>query len=267
MVEDERLGFVRAGKPGGRAVARVFPMAAGSERVGTGCGGAEGEAAGRDGCAAPVGTGAATAGAGTAHRGGTDAGGDAATTGRGFAPLPGAAGRGASRTGPPFGVGGGGGGAGAGFVAAAASAGVATVDDGGCGAAVVGAERHPAEPASVAPRRAAAATARPADQGAGVPGVSGGAFQRGAAFAGDWPWRRFWRAADGRLRFTIQDNGVGFDVAAIESAPASVASGIGLRSIREQAASLGARLRNRKRTEGHETGTFGAIYGEMALNR
>jgi signal transduction histidine kinase len=47
---------------------------------------------------------------------------------------------------------------------------------------------------------------------------------------------------DGRLRFTIQDNGVGFDVAAIESAPASLASGIGLRSIREQAASLGARL-------------------------
>jgi two-component system NarL family sensor kinase len=47
---------------------------------------------------------------------------------------------------------------------------------------------------------------------------------------------------DGRLRFTLQDNGVGFDVAAVEKAPASVASGIGLRSIREQAASLDARL-------------------------
>jgi two-component system NarL family sensor kinase len=47
---------------------------------------------------------------------------------------------------------------------------------------------------------------------------------------------------DGLLRFMIEDNGVGFDVAAVEGGPASVASGIGLRSIREQAASLGARL-------------------------
>jgi len=47
---------------------------------------------------------------------------------------------------------------------------------------------------------------------------------------------------DGRLWFMIEDNGVGFDVAAFASAPASVASGIGLRSIREQAASLDARL-------------------------
>ena len=47
---------------------------------------------------------------------------------------------------------------------------------------------------------------------------------------------------DGWLRFTIRDNGVGFDVAANQRAPASVAAGIGLRSIREQAASLGARL-------------------------
>jgi two-component system NarL family sensor kinase len=47
---------------------------------------------------------------------------------------------------------------------------------------------------------------------------------------------------DGLLRFMIEDNGVGFDVAAVEGGPASVASGIGLRSIREQAASLGAKL-------------------------
>lgn len=40
----------------------------------------------------------------------------------------------------------------------------------------------------------------------------------------------------------IQDNGVGFDVARLLSAPASVASGIGLRSIREQAAALGGKL-------------------------
>jgi signal transduction histidine kinase len=45
-----------------------------------------------------------------------------------------------------------------------------------------------------------------------------------------------------RVCFTIRDNGVGFDVAALKSAPASVASGIGLRSIQEQAASLGAKL-------------------------
>jgi two-component system NarL family sensor kinase len=41
---------------------------------------------------------------------------------------------------------------------------------------------------------------------------------------------------------TIQDNGVGFDVARLFGAPANVASGIGLRSIREQAAALGGKL-------------------------
>jgi len=40
----------------------------------------------------------------------------------------------------------------------------------------------------------------------------------------------------------IQDNGVGFDVAGLLKAPANVAQGIGLRSIREQAASLGGTL-------------------------
>ncbi|HTS32219.1 MAG TPA: histidine kinase [Bryobacteraceae bacterium] len=44
------------------------------------------------------------------------------------------------------------------------------------------------------------------------------------------------------LVLTIQDNGVGFDVAKQFSAPASVASGIGLRSIREQAHSVGGKL-------------------------
>lgn len=47
---------------------------------------------------------------------------------------------------------------------------------------------------------------------------------------------------DGFLVLTIQDNGVGFDARRQFSAPASVASGIGLRSIREQAASVGGKL-------------------------
>jgi signal transduction histidine kinase len=47
---------------------------------------------------------------------------------------------------------------------------------------------------------------------------------------------------DGRLLVTIQDNGIGFDVKAMETASASLASGIGLRSMVEQAASLDATL-------------------------
>lgn len=46
----------------------------------------------------------------------------------------------------------------------------------------------------------------------------------------------------GRLVLTVRDNGPGFDAAGLFSAPASLASGIGLRSIREQAAGLGGRL-------------------------
>ena len=49
-------------------------------------------------------------------------------------------------------------------------------------------------------------------------------------------------ASAGRIKLTIQDNGVGFDVNRIFSAPASVAAGIGLRSIRDQAEVLGGRL-------------------------
>jgi two-component system NarL family sensor kinase len=41
---------------------------------------------------------------------------------------------------------------------------------------------------------------------------------------------------------SVQDNGVGFDVARLLSEPANVMQGIGLRSIREQAASLGGAL-------------------------
>jgi two-component system NarL family sensor kinase len=41
---------------------------------------------------------------------------------------------------------------------------------------------------------------------------------------------------------TIQDDGVGFDVAGLLRGPASVVSGIGLRSIREQAAAVGGKL-------------------------
>jgi signal transduction histidine kinase len=47
---------------------------------------------------------------------------------------------------------------------------------------------------------------------------------------------------DDRMILTIQDDGVGFDVAGLLRGPASVASGIGLRSIREQAAALGGEL-------------------------
>jgi signal transduction histidine kinase len=46
----------------------------------------------------------------------------------------------------------------------------------------------------------------------------------------------------GRLVLTVLDNGAGFDAAGLFSAPASLASGIGLRSIREQAAGLGGRI-------------------------
>ena len=47
---------------------------------------------------------------------------------------------------------------------------------------------------------------------------------------------------DDFLILTIRDDGVGFDVAGLLRGPASVASGIGLRSIREQAAALGGKL-------------------------
>lgn len=47
---------------------------------------------------------------------------------------------------------------------------------------------------------------------------------------------------DDCLVLAVIDNGAGFDAARLEAAPASLRSGIGLRSIREQAASLGGRL-------------------------
>ena len=46
----------------------------------------------------------------------------------------------------------------------------------------------------------------------------------------------------GQLVLSVRDNGVGFDVDRVFSAPASVAAGIGLRSIRETAEALGGRL-------------------------
>lgn len=45
-----------------------------------------------------------------------------------------------------------------------------------------------------------------------------------------------------RLVLTVRDDGVGFDAGRLFSDPPSPASGIGLRSIREEAASLGGRL-------------------------
>ncbi len=47
------------------------------------------------------------------------------------------------------------------------------------------------------------------------------------------------RAKGERLTLTIKDNGIGFDVLAMLSAPANLSSGIGLRSIRETAQGLG----------------------------
>ena len=47
---------------------------------------------------------------------------------------------------------------------------------------------------------------------------------------------------DNQLVLTIRDNGVGFDPATVFGGPADVASGIGLRAIREQAADLGGKL-------------------------
>ena len=46
----------------------------------------------------------------------------------------------------------------------------------------------------------------------------------------------------GQLVLSVRDNGVGFDVERVFSAPASMASGIGLRSIRETAEELGGKL-------------------------
>ena len=53
-----------------------------------------------------------------------------------------------------------------------------------------------------------------------------------------------------RVVVRIQDNGVGFDVVRLLNAPANVAQGIGLRSIREQASALGGELEIRSGAEG-----------------
>jgi len=45
-----------------------------------------------------------------------------------------------------------------------------------------------------------------------------------------------------RLVLTVHDNGVGFDVARVFGGPANLSAGIGLRSIREQAAALGGEM-------------------------
>jgi signal transduction histidine kinase len=50
------------------------------------------------------------------------------------------------------------------------------------------------------------------------------------------------QASGGQLILSIRDNGVGFDAQRVFSAPANVASGIGLRSIREAAHQLGGKL-------------------------
>ena len=57
-------------------------------------------------------------------------------------------------------------------------------------------------------------------------------------------------AKDGTLSLTIRDNGHGFDPSGIASAPANIEAGIGLRSIREEAADLGATLEIRSGPDG-----------------
>jgi signal transduction histidine kinase len=49
-------------------------------------------------------------------------------------------------------------------------------------------------------------------------------------------------AKDGTIVLTVRDDGCGFDPSTITAAPANIESGIGLRSIREEGADLGARL-------------------------
>lgn len=49
-------------------------------------------------------------------------------------------------------------------------------------------------------------------------------------------------AKDGSIRLAITDNGHGFDPSTIAAAPVNIESGIGLRSIREEAADLGAKF-------------------------
>lgn len=50
------------------------------------------------------------------------------------------------------------------------------------------------------------------------------------------------RLADGVLRLTVADDGVGFDVARVLGVQPSAASGIGLHAVREHAAALGGKL-------------------------
>lgn len=66
----------------------------------------------------------------------------------------------------------------------------------------------------------------------------------------------------GSLVLTVRDNGAGFDAARLLAAPASLASGIGLRSIREQAAGLGARIDIRSGPAG-TTLEFSAPYSRV----
>lgn len=69
-------------------------------------------------------------------------------------------------------------------------------------------------------------------------------------------------AQDGRLRFTIRDNGVGFDAAALETMQADLAAGIGLRSLRELAATLGAEVRIESASHGTCLTIFAPLVSE-----
>jgi signal transduction histidine kinase len=50
------------------------------------------------------------------------------------------------------------------------------------------------------------------------------------------------KTVDDRVVLTVVDNGVGFDVDSLRTAPASVSAGIGIRSIREQVEGIGGKI-------------------------
>ena len=107
---------------------------------------------------------------------------------------------------------------------------------------VVGDQRCPAALRGFPPDRSLTLGAAARSQDSDLPRIAGGALQPGAALArprgSPWPWRSVtanWSSAFAIMAWDSMRQ-------RMFSAPASVASGIGLRSIRETAQELGGRL-------------------------